>query len=135
MAGTTATGGGSLDATFAYAKLPAQDVERARRFYRDHLGVEPFAETDCHLYYDVAGTRFMIFRSSGAPSGTHDQFGFVVTDLADRVDALSRGGVSFVDNPLTTGHIAEFGPLRAAWFKDSEGNLLNLIEGTSPLWS
>lgn len=134
MAPATASGG-RLDATFAYAKLPAQDVERARRFYRDHLGVEPFAETDGHLYYDVAGTRFMIFRSSGVPSGTHDQLGFVVAGLGERVDALSRSGVVFVDNAMTKGHIADFGLVRAAWFKDSEGNLLNLIEGTSPLWS
>ncbi len=132
---TTARDGSRLHASFAYAKLPAQDLERARTFYRDRLGIEPFAETPGHLYFDVAGTRFMIFLSTGAPSGDHDQLGFVVANLAEEVDALRRRGVAFVDNELTTNQIADFGPVRAAWFNDSEGNLLNLIEGASPLWS
>lgn len=129
---TTAPG---LDAAIVYAKLPAQDLERARRFYAERLGIEPFAESDGHLYYAVGDTRFMVFRSTGRPSGTHDQLGFVVTNLRDRVDELSRRGIVFDDNDLTVDHIADFGAVRAAWFNDSEGNLLNLIEGTSPLWA
>ena len=124
-----------MDLTFAYGKLPAQDVERARRFYDEKLGLRPFAEHAGHLYFDVAGARFMVFPSTGRPSGTHDQFGFVVGDLVAGVAELRRRGVVFEENELTDDGIADFGPVRAAWFKDSEGNLLNLIEGSSPMWS
>ena len=124
-----------LHATFAYAKLPAQDIERARRFYEEKLGLRPFGEDNGHLYYDVAGVRFMLFPSSGRPSGTHDQFGFVVKDLVSAVGDLRDSGVVFEDNAYTRDGIADLGHVRAAWFKDSEGNFLNLIEGESPLWA
>lgn len=64
-----------------YAKLPAQDVERARAFFADKLGLEPYGERDNHLHYQVAGAYFIVFPSTGAPSGTHDQLGLVVKDL------------------------------------------------------
>ncbi len=119
----------TLQAELAYAKLPARDIERARRFYDDKLGMRPFHEHGPHLFYDVGGARFVVFQSTGQPSGTHDQMGFVVDDLRRRVDDLKERGVTFEDFDGTTDSIADFGPVRAAWFKDSEGNLLNLIEG------
>lgn len=119
---------------FAYGKLPAQDIARARRFYADTLGLQPFAERDSHLYYDVGGARFLIFASAGVASGSHDQLGFLVGDLARQVSQLRQRGVT-LDNSAGPSGIADFGPVQAAWFKDSEGNLINLIHGTSPLWS
>lgn len=124
-----------MEPYFSYGKLPAQDVARARRFYADTLGLEPFGEHNDHLFYDVAGTRFMIFPSIGKPSGMHDQFGFVVGDIGAEVTRLRENGVDLLETPVTRDGVAELGPVRAAWFKDSEGNLLNLIEGNSPLWS
>lgn len=124
-----------FNARLAYGKLPAQDIERARRFYDEKLGLRPFAEDGPHLYFDVGGARFMVFQSSGQPSGTHDQLGFAVEDIVARVEELRRNGVVFEENDYTRDGIAELGPVRAAWFKDSEGNLLNLIEGASQLWS
>lgn len=122
-------------ATFAYAKLPAEDIERARTFYVEKLDLRPFAEHAGHLFFDVGGVRFMVFPSTGRPSGDHDQLGFVVDDIGHEVAELRRRGVTFEENELTRDGIADFGRLRAAWFKDSEGNLLNLIEGASPMWS
>jgi catechol 2,3-dioxygenase-like lactoylglutathione lyase family enzyme len=120
----------TIQAQIAYAKLPAQDIERARRFYEEKLGLRPFGEHDAqHLFYDVGGARFLVFQSAGQPSGTHDQLGFVVDDLRARVDELKGRGVLFEENEHTVDDIADLGPVRAAWFKDSEGNLLNLIEG------
>jgi catechol 2,3-dioxygenase-like lactoylglutathione lyase family enzyme len=124
----------TLQAQLAYAKLPARDVERARRFYEEKLGLRPFGEDGPHLYYDVGGARFLLFQSTGQPSGTHDQLGFVVDDLRARVADLRQRGVTFEENDYTVDGVAELGPVRAAWFKDSEGNLLNLIEGASALW-
>jgi hypothetical protein len=78
-----------------YAKLPARDVERARAFYADKLSLAPFGEHNSHLYYEVGGSHFMLYPSSGAASGTHDQLGFVVEDVESTVVTLRSNGVFF----------------------------------------
>lgn len=125
----------TLEATTVYAKLPTQDLERARRFYDEKLGLRPFGEQGPHLFYNVGGARFLLFQSAGAPSGSHDQMGFVVDDIKARVGELRDRGVAFEDYEFTVDGIADFGEVRAAWFRDTEGNLLNLIEGASEMWS
>jgi catechol 2,3-dioxygenase-like lactoylglutathione lyase family enzyme len=124
----------------AYAKLPARDVERARAFYTDKLGLRPFGEHDSHLFYEVGGgSHFMVYPSSGAASGTHDQIGFAVEDVESMVATLRSGGVIFEEyeppqGASATNGIMDFGGVKAAWFKDSEGNLLSIVEfaGGSP---
>src|SRR5215212_10755593 len=78
-----------------YAKLPARDVERARAYYANKLGLTPFGEYNNHLYYELEGSYFMVYPSGGAASGTHDQLGFVVDDLGSTVAALRSDGVLF----------------------------------------
>lgn len=119
--------------THSYAKLPAQDTQRAREFYATHFGLEPFGESHGHLYYDVAGTPLLIFPSSGSPSGTHDQFGFVVDDLDAEVARLRSEGVVFEEFPAPPGAtvrdgIMDRGVMKAGWFRDSEGNLISIAE-------
>jgi mannose-6-phosphate isomerase-like protein (cupin superfamily)/catechol 2,3-dioxygenase-like lactoylglutathione lyase family enzyme len=123
----------------SYAKLPARDVERARAFYADKLGLTPFGEYNNHLYYELEGSLFMVYPSGGAASGTHDQLGFVVDDLGSTVATLRADGVVFEEyEPLpgasASDGIMDFGGVRSAWFKDSEGNLLSIAEfaGGSP---
>jgi catechol 2,3-dioxygenase-like lactoylglutathione lyase family enzyme len=122
-----------------YAKLPAHDVERARAFYANKLGLTPFGEHDGHLFYGVGGCYFMIYPSGGAASGTHDQLGFPVDDLESAVAALLSEGVIFEEYEPPLGAsvingVMDFGGVRSAWFKDSEGNLLSIAEfaGGSP---
>lgn len=119
--------------TRVYAKLPAGDVERARAFFADKLGLQPSAEHDGYLHYDVAGARFVVYRSKGRAAGTHDQLGFVVDDIAATVAALTENGVVFETYDPPPGArfrdgIMDLGSVRAAWFKDSEGNLLSVAE-------
>ena len=116
-----------------YTKLPAQDIERARAFYAEKLGIEPARELDAHLFYELAGGQFLVFPSSGAPSGTHDQFGLMVDDIEQAVAALEARDVAFESHeppPGATRHgpITDFGAVRAAWFNDSEGNLISVAE-------
>jgi catechol 2,3-dioxygenase-like lactoylglutathione lyase family enzyme len=119
----------AMQASYAYGKLPAQDTERARRFYEEKLELRPFGERNHHLYYEVGNVRFVVFPSRGTPSGTHDQLGFVVDDLEGTMAELRSKGIAFEDYPgLTENSVATFGPMKAAWFKDSEGNLLSLAE-------
>jgi catechol 2,3-dioxygenase-like lactoylglutathione lyase family enzyme len=121
-----------------YAKLPARDAERARAFYADKLNLTPFGEYNGHLYYEIGGSHFMIYPSSGTASGTHDQLGFVVEDVGSMVTTLRSNGVIFEDyappGASATDGIMDFGGVKSAWFKDSEGNLLSIVEfdGGSP---
>ena len=120
-------------------RLPAQDLERARRFYTEMLGLEPIEERPGGLRYRGASGEFALFASAGAPSGTHTQMAFEVDDLPAVVAALRARGVVFeeYDGPglRTVDGIAEVSGNypstgargeRGVWFRDSEGNLLGI---------
>jgi catechol 2,3-dioxygenase-like lactoylglutathione lyase family enzyme len=135
-----ASRGSALEIQQVYAKLPAQNVERARAFYGEKLDLHPYGEHNRHLHYELDGGYFIIFPSSGTPSGTHDQLGFIVDDIERTVAELQAKGVPFADHePPPHGtrrnRITDIGGVRAAWFKDSEGNLISIAEfpGGSPL--
>jgi predicted enzyme related to lactoylglutathione lyase len=125
----------------AAATIPAKDLKRARAFYSEKLGLSPKEERADGLVYELAGgTGFLLFQSSGAPSGTHTQLGFDVKDVAAEVKELKARGLKFeeYDSPglKTVDGIAEMGGVKGAWFKDSEGNLLAIgqearVEATS----
>jgi len=119
-------------------RLPAQNLERARKFYSERLGLEPVEERPGGLRYQCGGSSFALFKSAGSPSGTHTQMALEVRDLAATVAALRERGVVFeeYDAPglKTRNGIAEIAGNypskgvgeRGAWFRDSEGNLLGL---------
>ncbi|MFC5216269.1 VOC family protein [Streptomyces coerulescens] len=120
-------------------RLPAQDLERARRFYAEKLGLEPADERPGGLLYRCGDTEFAVYQSTGASPGTFTQMGWQVEDVAAVVAELGRRGVEFeeVDVPglRTVDGIADieghypskgFRGERAAWFHDSEGNLLGV---------
>jgi catechol 2,3-dioxygenase-like lactoylglutathione lyase family enzyme len=128
------------DARFA-ARLPAQDLDRARRFYADVLGLEPDEERDGGLHYRCGGTEFVVYLSFGASPGTFTQGGFSVDDLDAVMARMRAAGVVFeeydvpglrtVDGVATIeGQYPSSGAIgeRGAWFRDSEGNLLGLGE-------
>ena len=115
----------------AGATLPAQDLQRAKAFYRDKLGMTPAVEGDFGLMYALAaGTGFGVFPSSGKPSGTHTQMAIEVDDVERTVKEMQARGVKFeeYDTPglKTVNGIADLGGSKSAWFKDSEGNLIAL---------
>ncbi|HEV2779995.1 MAG TPA: VOC family protein [Actinophytocola sp.] len=119
-------------------RLPAQDLERARRFYADKLGLEPVEQRPGGLRYRCGRGEFVLFQSAGAPSGEHTQMAFTVADIEAVVSRLRDRGVVFeeVDTPgfRTVDGIAEIEGNypsvgvgeRAAWFRDSEGNLIGI---------
>jgi len=128
-----------LDNARVATRLPAQDLARARRFYSEKLGLEPADERPGGLLYRLAGGEFALYTSAGSSPGTFTQAGFEVDDLDAVVAELTRRGVVFeeVDVPglKTVGGVAEVegnypskGSTgeRAAWFRDSEGNMLGL---------
>jgi catechol 2,3-dioxygenase-like lactoylglutathione lyase family enzyme len=116
------------------AMLPAADIERARRWYREKLGLSPSVENEGGLEYHTAGgTRFGVYPSQdpGTDRGTALQLGFEVEDVDKVADDLIDKGVEFerfdLPNAKTDERgVVEMGPYRAFWFKDSEGNILNV---------
>jgi predicted enzyme related to lactoylglutathione lyase len=87
------------------------------------------------IYRCAEGTGFMVFQSSGAPSGTHTQVGFEVKDLEAEMADLRSRGVTFEEYDFP-GMKTENGVLtmpegKGAWFKDTEGNLLSLFSPSS----
>jgi len=120
-------------------RLPVQDLERARLFYAEKLGLNPVEERPGGLLYRCGSGAFALFHSSGASSGSHTQMAWEVSDLRATVEVLRARGVIFEEYDLpgfkTVDGIAEVegnypskgavGEL-AAWFRDSEGNLLGI---------
>src|SRR5438874_6667023 len=86
---------GPLSNAYAITKLPAQDLDRARDFYRDKLGLEPAEERTGGLRYLCGPTEFHLFASTGAPSGASTQMAFEVEDLEGTLAELRARGVSF----------------------------------------
>jgi predicted enzyme related to lactoylglutathione lyase len=120
------------DARFE-ASLPCRDLRRAKSFYADKLGLTPTSEGPAGAFYQGRdGTRFILFPSSGSASGSHSQMGFMVADIGAEVRDLRQRGVQFEEYDFPgfdkSAGIADVGGARAAWFKDSEGNLLGLVE-------
>jgi catechol 2,3-dioxygenase-like lactoylglutathione lyase family enzyme len=79
------------------ARLPAQDLDRARQWYADKLGLHPAEERDGGLMYRCACGVFCLFTSSGAASGAFTQLAFNVDDLEAEVADLQARGVNFED--------------------------------------
>jgi catechol 2,3-dioxygenase-like lactoylglutathione lyase family enzyme len=128
-----------LESSDVAARIPAQDLERARSFYADKLGLTPVEERPGGLRYRCRSGAFSLFQSAGAPSGAHTQMAWEVDDIEATVAELRARGVVFEEYDLpgleTVDGIAEVegnypsrGGVgeRAAWFRDSEGNVLGI---------
>jgi catechol 2,3-dioxygenase-like lactoylglutathione lyase family enzyme len=120
-------------------RLPAQDLGRARTFYSEKLGLEPSEERPGGLLYRAGSSEFALFESAGTSPGEFTQMGWEVDDIEATVAELKARGVVFeeVDLPglKTVDGIAEVAGNypskggkgeRAAWFRDSEGNMLGI---------
>ena len=121
------------------ARIPAQDLQRARSFYSSKLGLDPVEERPGGLLYQCGSGHFALYQSSGLPSGAHTQMAWDVDDLEATVKELRRRGVVFEEYDLpglktvdgiaaVTGNYPSKGGVgeKAAWFRDSEGNLLGI---------
>jgi len=146
---STEPGGGQntmalLERAHVATRLPAQDLARARTFYAEKLGLEPVEERPGGLRYECRSGVFALFQSAGVASGNHTQMAFEVEDLDAVVVELRNRGVVFeeVDVPglrtvdgiaTVEGNYPSKGGRgeRAAWFRDSEGNLLGIGQAVS----
>ena len=119
-----------------YSYIPASDVARARRFYEDKIGLKAGKETAGGVVYEFAnGTACFLYPTPNAGSSKASQSFWQVEGIERVVAELKKRGVRFerydmpdmkVKDDIYTG-----GGARAAWFKDSEGNILAVIEDAS----
>jgi predicted enzyme related to lactoylglutathione lyase len=117
------------------AVLPAVDLERAKKFYEQKLGLRASdASMPGMLMFECGeGTEIMLYQRDTATKADHTVAGWQVDDIEATVQALRESGVVFeqYDMPgLKTDErgIATMGSIRSAWFKDSEGNILSVAE-------
>ena len=119
-----------ITATMVVATVPVTDLERAKEFYGDTIGLTFLWETPVAARYRCGSvSEISVFKRP--PIATeHTLAHFEVDDIETTVRNLADRGVEFLDyaeGPLaTTGHIAQLGPARAAWFRDPDGNTLGL---------
>jgi catechol 2,3-dioxygenase-like lactoylglutathione lyase family enzyme len=113
--------------------IPVVDLERARTFYAGTLGLPFVAESEAGILLALGGgSRILLYRSPGGSQPTHTVAGWEVDRLEPVIERLEAAGVPFEDYDFpglkTENHIAWIGPERAAWFRDSEGNVLAISE-------
>lgn len=119
----------------AVANLAVKDLAVARRFYEDTLGLAQVdAEGDEVIVYRSGNTRINVYRSQFAGTNQATAVTWQVGDDIGRIAAaLKDRGVRFehYDMPDTKleGDLHVMGGMKVAWFKDPDGNILNLING------
>lgn len=111
--------------------LPVKDLERARSFYVERLGLEPGGlAQDGKFLLRANGTTLALFPRPEGTKAEHTAVGFKVDDIAAAIRALKARGVAFDDYDLpgfkTVEHVCVLGSEKAAWFRDPEGNILCL---------
>ena len=120
-----------------YAYIPAKDVARARRFYEGKVGFKPKQEIGGGVAYEFGKNTGAFLYDAGDSAGTNraSQAFWTVEDIEHVVRDLKARGIEFEhysgdDIPGMTmiGDIATGDGTKAAWFKDTEGNIMALIQ-------
>lgn len=116
-----------------YAVVPASDLGRAKAFYKDKLGLMPAEEFEGGALYKCGGnTTLSMYETSNAGTAKNTALGWKTDDVEAEVAALKARGVVFEEYDFpglkTVDSIATMGDEKAAWFKDSEGNILCLSQ-------
>jgi predicted enzyme related to lactoylglutathione lyase len=116
-----------------YSYIPAKDVSRARKFYEEKVGLKPKEEVAGGVVYEFGrGTGCFLYPTPNAGTSKASQAFWQVENVEREVTELTARGVRFEDYDMpgmkTVNGIATAGGAKAAWFKDTEGNILALIQ-------
>ena len=119
----------------AYANVAVKDLERARRFYEGTLGLEKVGEEGEELLAFRSGkSTLLVYRSEYAGSNKATAVTWTVgPDVEGVVRELKAKGVKFerydMPDAKHEGDVHIFGDMKVAWFKDPDGNILNIASG------
>lgn len=113
--------------------LPVKNLDRARQFYEGKLGLQPIGlKPDGKFVYDCSGATLALFPKEGGTKADHTAVSFKVANIAASVAELKAAGVAFENYDFpglkTVEHVCVLGAEKAAWFMDTEGNILCLHE-------
>jgi len=116
-----------------YAVLPSKDLARARAWYEEKTGTSPVKEDPGGLWYECSeGTWFVVTGSAYAGTAQNTAASFQVNGIEELMAQYRARGVVFEDYDLpdfkTTDGLFTMGPYKAAWFKDIDGNTIELSE-------
>jgi len=116
-----------------YSYIPAKDVARARRFYEEKLGFVPKQEVADGVVYEFgSGTACFLYPTPNAGTSKASQAFWQVDDVEREVAELKARGVELENYDMpgekSPSGVVTAGGAKAAWFKDSEGNILAIIQ-------
>jgi predicted enzyme related to lactoylglutathione lyase len=125
-----------LQRSAMYAYIPAKDIARARRFYEDKVGLRAKEERNGGVVYAFAdGTACFLYPTPFAGTSQASQAFWSVEDVDQEIRDLKARGVVFEHYDMPGERSPEgavtAGGAKAAWFKDSEGNIMALIQTLS----
>ena len=111
------------------AILPVVDLERARKFYEEKLELQANDAPGGVMFECGNGSQLVLYHRNSPTKADHTAAGWEVDDVENVVKDLREKGVVFEQYEMTDEQgIATMGPVKGAWFKDSEGNILSVIQ-------
>ena len=116
------------------ATVAVKDIEPAKKFYGETLGLEQVKEDNGVVTYQSGGSKMVVYAAPTGGSNQASSATWQVKDLKAIVTALAGKGIKFehYDMPAVTmdGDIHVMGGSQASWFKDPDGNTLALVSGS-----
>ena len=123
---------GKADAT---PMIAVKDLDRARTFYESTLGLEQVDDFGEGFMLKSGETKMTVYRSEFAGTNKATALTFNVDDIEGELNDLKGKGISFEHYDLPglerQGDLYVAEGMKTAWFKDPDGNILSLIEGSS----
>ncbi len=116
-----------------FAYIPAKDLPRARQFYEQKLGFKPKQEIAGGVVYEFGDhTACFLYPTENAGTSKASQAFWQVDDVEREVAELKSRGVKFEDYDMpgekSPSGVVTAGGAKAAWFKDSEDNIMAIIQ-------
>lgn len=114
----------------AFATIPTKDIETAKKFYRDKLGLEILDENPGGVYFQTGSGKIFVYPSEFAGTNKATYASWEVDDVKQTVDMLKDKGIEFEHydsvqgSTSSDGEIHSLGTDQVAWFKDPDGNIL-----------
>ena len=118
----------------AVANLAVKNVQAARKFYEGTLGLKQVdAEGSELIVFESGNTKLNVYESKEAGTNKATAVTWAVDDVESEVNALKAKGVKFEHYDLPglkrQGDVHIGGDMKVAWFKDPDGNILNIVSG------
>ena len=120
-----------LGDTTAIATIAVKDLNIAKKFYRDTLGLQLVSEQMETTSYKTGNTTMLVYKSDFAGTNKATSATWMVDSVEDLVKSLKAKGVVFerYDFPGLTrkGDVHSAGNYKLAWFTDPDGNIHHII--------